>query len=74
MRFIVGEKTSFGSSCLVPNEMGSFLEIVWVVSSLTWKSAHPNGISYADASQYVTHRHKGDRRIESPWRGVPFAH
>ena len=28
-----------------------------------------NKISYADGFRYVTHRHKGDRRIESPWRG-----
>ena len=34
-----------------------------------WESAHPNGISYADRFRYVTHRHRGDRRIESPWRG-----
>ena len=25
-----------------------------------------------DGVKYVTHRHRGDRRIESPWRGGGF--
>ena len=47
--------------------------ISWVCTANETPNAHFPPF-WMVSSPYVTHRHKGDRRIESPWRGgvAPF--